>query len=132
MKTEKSAGAVIFCEDKFLVIRHNKGHWDFPKGHIEKGESEKEAAKREIKEETNLDVEFIEGFYEKVEYYPRKGVFKTVVFYLARGCGEVVLQKEELSDYRWLEFREAKKRLTYESAKELLEKAENFIGLHGL
>ena len=59
MKYEKSCGAVIFDGDKVLVIQQVKGHWGFPKGHVENGETEIETALREIKEETNLDVEII-------------------------------------------------------------------------
>ena len=45
MKFEKSCGSVVFFEDKVLIVKHNEGHWDFPKGHIEDGESEEECAK---------------------------------------------------------------------------------------
>ena len=56
MKYEKSCGAIIFDKDKILVIQQKEGHWGFPKGHVEEGETEVETAIREIKEETNLDV----------------------------------------------------------------------------
>ena len=45
MKHEKSCGAVIYNffdgELYILLLEHNKGHWSFSKGHVEKGESEK-------------------------------------------------------------------------------------------
>lgn len=58
---EKSCGAVVYKEDngelKFLLVYQNNGHYSFPKGHMEEGETELETTIREIKEETNLDVD---------------------------------------------------------------------------
>lgn len=55
-KFEYSAGAFIYRIDGkktlFLVLKKQNGRYDLPKGHIEKGESSREAAKREINEET--------------------------------------------------------------------------------
>ena len=56
MKKEKSCGCIIIKDDEVLLIKHNKGHWDFPKGHMEEGETEKQTAVREVKEETHMDV----------------------------------------------------------------------------
>ena len=57
MKKEKSCGAVVYRETgeqiEILLIRHkNGGHWAFPKGHVEKKETEEDTALREIREET--------------------------------------------------------------------------------
>ena len=62
MKKEKSCGCIVFNDGKVLLVRHNKGHWDFPKGHVEPGETEEQTAKREVKEETNIDVEINTNF----------------------------------------------------------------------
>lgn len=55
---ERSAGAVIFKNTAtgrvYLLLMHNPNHLDFPKGNIERGESEELAALREVKEETGL------------------------------------------------------------------------------
>ena len=61
MTFEKSCGAIVYRKHhgntEILLIKHiNSGHWSFPKGHMEQGESETETALREIKEETGLDV----------------------------------------------------------------------------
>ncbi len=131
MKREKSCGGIIYNEDnEFLIIQNRGGkHWDFPKGHAEKGETEEETAKREILEETNLNVDFVKGFKEKIEYtIPNKKVRKEVVFFLARTKNkEVQIQKEEILNYKWLNYEEALKRLTHDNAKELLEKARSYL-----
>lgn len=121
MKYEKSCGAVIFDNDKVLVIQQVAGHWGFPKGHVEQGETELETAKREIKEETNLDVEIDETkrFVEK--YSPAEGVEKEVVFFVAKKIGgDIKVQEEEVKATEWLYPNEAMDRLTYETSKNIL------------
>ena len=49
---EKSCGCIIINKNKVLLIKQTKGHWGFPKGHVEKDETEIETAIREVKEET--------------------------------------------------------------------------------
>ena len=57
MEQEKSCGAIVINKNnKILLVHHNAGHWDFPKGHIENGETEEQTAIREVKEETNIDI----------------------------------------------------------------------------
>lgn len=123
MKYEKSCGAVIFEGDKILVIQQVKGHWGFPKGHVEEGETEVETAIREIKEETNLDVE-IDETHRYVEHYsPEEGIEKDVVFFIAKKTdGEIKVQEEEVKSTEWLLPEDAMDRLTYESSKSILSK----------
>jgi 8-oxo-dGTP pyrophosphatase MutT (NUDIX family) len=123
MKYEKSCGAVIFDEDKVLVIQQVKGHWGFPKGHVEEGETEVETAIREIKEETNLDVE-IDDIHRYVERYsPEKGIEKDVVFFIAKKVGgEIKVQEEEVKATEWLLPNDAMDRLTFDSSKNILSK----------
>ena len=52
---EKSCGCIIINKNKVLLIKQTKGHWGFPKGHVEKDETEIETAIREVKEETNIN-----------------------------------------------------------------------------
>ena len=60
MLEEKSCGAIVYNnEGKVLIVQHNAGHWDFPKGHVENNETEVETAVREVKEETNIDYSFL-------------------------------------------------------------------------
>ena len=69
-------------------LLYEAGHWDFVKGHVEKGESEEETVTREILEETGLSGNtFLSDFRERIDYfYRRRGrtVSKEVIFYLVK------------------------------------------------
>ena len=136
MMKESSAGAIIFSTNSssdisFLLLQHNAGHWDFAKGNIEYGENESQAARREIREETGIEsVHFLEGFKVRVEYYyKREGnlVHKEVVFFLARSDSQRVILSNEHIGYSWCDFDKSLAKLTYRSARDVLEQAQSFI-----
>lgn len=126
---ERSYGAVIINEKgEFLLIRHQNGaHWDFPKGHKEKDETDRETAIREVLEETGLKVRLIDGFKEKSRYSPIPGVEKTVTFYLGFSMGRVSIQEEEVMDYEYLPYEKARERITFPESREILKAAKQFI-----
>ncbi len=132
---ERSAGAVVFRKEKnetyYLLLHYQAGHWDFPKGHIEEGESLKQTAIREIVEETGItDIVFLDGFKEKIEYFfklENKAIFKVVMFFLAQTRTRGVNLSFEHTDFKWLSYKEALAQLTYKNAKEILKKAHNFL-----
>ncbi|MCR4672721.1 MAG: NUDIX domain-containing protein [Lachnospiraceae bacterium] len=133
LKYEKSCGAVIYKDEngerKFLLIKQKKGFWSFPKGHVEGEESEHETAAREIREETGLNVAFQQGFRESESYCPRPGVWKQVVFMLARYLdGELRIQEEELMDAGWFTEEEALRMITFENSREIFRKALSRLG----
>ena len=132
MIREKSCGAVIFREEKgerqYLILRSTKGHTSLCKGHVEKNETEHQTARREIMEETGLEVEFLEGFKEVITYSPTTGHMKDVVFFLARWtAGAPVCQPEEVAELSFLPFPKARKALTHASDRQVLDKAEEFL-----
>lgn len=121
--TEKSCGCIIINGDKVLLIKQTKGHWGFPKGHVEKSETEIQTATREVKEETNLDVAIDENKRYTMKYVTDKGKLKEVVLFIAKCVGgEIERQESEISDIRWLDFDEAFKKITYDNTRELFKK----------
>jgi len=138
---EKSAGAVVFRKEGnkiyYLLLHYPSGartprnYWDFPKGHIERGEKEIETVKREVKEETGLeDIKFIEGFKKWVKYFFRfqgKTVFKIVIFYLVETKNKNVKISFEHIGYKWLPYEEALEQLLFKNAKEILKKANDYL-----
>lgn len=132
MTFEKSCGAIVITTEagitKTLIIRMLGGHWSYPKGHVEDGETEVVTAKREIKEETNLEVEIDEAFREMTTYSPKTGIMKDVIYFIAYAKNkEVTIQESELIDYKWLTLDEAVDLVTYKEDKEILRKAINYL-----
>lgn len=129
---EKSCGAVIWRMSEgrreYLLARHNGGHWSFPKGHVESGESEADTAAREIREETGLTARVDTSFRQMVTYYPKSGVVKDVIFFLASPTGGTEhAQEEEIAQIGWFSFQEARSLVTFATDEEVLLAAESCL-----
>jgi 8-oxo-dGTP pyrophosphatase MutT (NUDIX family) len=130
---EKSCGALVYRwkndRMQLLIIRHKLGgHWSFPKGHVESGETERQTAMREVKEETGVSIQILDGYRQQVNYSPRPGVSKDVVYFLGYAAdSRTVRQVEEVSELRWVDFSSASEFLTYENDKNLLQSAEHYL-----
>ncbi len=127
---EKSCGAIIIHKankDNYkvlLVKNHNGRYWSFPKGHVEKGETEEETAIREIKEETGLDVEIVDSFREVSDYCPFGRIKKRVVFFMAQTFStDVKVQKEEIDSYIWVDLYDVHNKCTYDNDLRVIRKA---------
>ncbi len=133
MLDEKSCGALVYRKyhgnTEILLIKHiNSGHWSFPKGHVEEGETEIETAIREIKEETGIDVIIDQSFREIVTYSPRRDTHKEVVYFIAKAKNtDYTPQEDEIADIKWVEISRAGSVLAYENDKSIVNKAKNFI-----
>ena len=127
MKKEKSCGIVVFDNDKVLLVFHNLGHYGFPKGHVEKGETEEETAVREVKEETNCDARIIPGFREVITYSPKPNVMKDVVFFVGEALTkDLKPQEEETSDVFFINQDSALRTITHDEERNVLKKALAF------
>lgn len=132
---EHSAGIIIYRQLKngreYLLLHYPGGHFDFPKGHIEDGETEKIAALRELKEETGIEnIDWIDGYRHKIDYmYRRHGQLraKDVIFFLAKTKQKKVNLSFEHQGSVWLDYDKAHKKLTFDNAKDLLAKAETHL-----
>ncbi len=129
---EKSCGGVVFRSfdtiRQYLLVHMLSGHWSFPKGHVETGETEVDTASREIKEETNLEVKIIPGFRETITYSPKSWVIKEVVYFLCEPkSAKIVPQAEEVQNVKWFDYEEALDKLTYQKDRNILQLAEAFV-----
>ncbi len=131
----RSAGVVVFNEIKkreYLLLK--SGHWDFPKGIMEKGEKSKATALRELKEETGISkASILPGFKETISFiYTWKGkrLLKFVVFYLAKTRQKKVNLSFEHKGFIWLPYKEAVNKATFQNAKNILRKAEKWLKAH--
>jgi len=136
-RNERSAGFIAYHVApppggiEYLLLNYGR-HWDFPKGHVERGEDDLGAAVRELQEETGLsDPRVVPGFRHEIVYYfrdRRKGlVRKTVVFFLAEMSGRDVALSREHVGFEFLHFDQALKRVTYPTAKAVLRAAHEHL-----
>ena len=118
-------------EVKYLLLHYQAGHWDFVKGNVESGESEKDTVVRELREETGIaDATFVENFREEIEYfYRRQGttIHKEVVFFLIQTHTQEVKISYEHVGYTWLNYQHALEKLTFKNAKNVLQKAHDIL-----
>jgi len=132
---EFSAGVIVFRDHgdkrKYLLLHYPSGHFDFAKGHLEKGETEKQAAIRELEEETGIkQIDLLEGFIDQVVYFfKRKGelIYKRVTFFLGRTNEGDIKLSDEHQGYLWLDYQAALAKITFENAREILRQAEQFL-----
>ena len=130
MKKEICYGCIILENYNVLLVKENKGHWGLPKGHMEENETGIETAIREVKEETNLDVEIINpSRCFELNYIIEPDIDKTVYFYQAKVTGgEIKKQESEINEVKWFPIKEAVLVITYDNAKEMLENALRKLG----
>lgn len=130
-----AGGIVIKREDgavKILVTQHSGHHgWDFPKGHLEAGESSEQAALREVEEETGVRGKILEKVGQTQYFYfeDKEKAFKTVTFFLMDYIDEgEATTAFEVSGKVWLPVDEVLEKLTFKDTKALWEKAKEKIG----
>lgn len=121
MKKEKSCGTIIIDSNKrVLLVKQKLGWVGFPKGHMEQGETEIETARRETKEETNLDVIVDEKKRYTISYITSTQIDKEVVYFRAKPISYSLLPQEaEIAEIMWVDIDEAKPYLSFDNLKQL-------------
>jgi len=121
MKKEKSCGTIIIDSNKrVLLVKQKLGWVGFPKGHMEQGETEIETARRETKEETNLDVIVDEKKRYTISYITSTQIDKEVVYFRAKPISYSLLPQEaEIAEIMWVDIDEAKQYLSFDNLKQL-------------
>ncbi|MFH1785071.1 MAG: bis(5'-nucleosyl)-tetraphosphatase [Candidatus Micrarchaeota archaeon] len=135
MIEEKSCGLILFREINkmrlYLLLNYEEGHWGFPKGHVEKNEDEIETALRETMEETGItEITILPNFHESLVYQYRKNgqkFHKTVYFFIGKTKTERILLSHEHVGSMWLSYQMARKKLTFDNTKTILDAADNFL-----
>lgn len=144
--TQTAAGVVLFRDEggtrRYLLVRSaltRKPLWEFPKGGVETGETEAEAAERELREEAGLeegDYEVRPGFREEESYVFTRGsgpartlVVKRVVYFLAEARTDRVRLSPEAEEFRWADVEEAAALLRFAGKRAVLEQAEAFLAV---
>ncbi len=118
------AGGVVFRKSRgrtlYLIVSSSDGtHWVLPKGHVEPGESPKDAALRELKEEAGVIGEIIGSLPLQRFHKPEEEVI--VQYFLIRKIKFTEASEKRLT--RWEYEREALQLLSFEDAREILQDA---------
>lgn len=149
MKAEHSAGAIIWCKNneeiQYLLIQSQpykqfRSACAFSKGHLEAGETERDAAKREVFEEVGLRPEFDFNFHESYSYQVTSEIEKTVTLFLAKYKADqkIKRQESEIRSTEWLNYQAAQERIREQNFKEfrsedlsaILAKANTYLLEH--
>ena len=129
---EKSCGAVVATEKDgqrhYVLVKGS--YVGLPKGHMEPGESERETALREVREETCVSARLVPGFRRIVTYHMRSGNDKRVVYFLGEYSRQEAHQNpEEFLKVLVLPYAQALRALTFENDKMTLRAAEKHLRL---
>ncbi len=135
MIKEFDSGAIIFRREdshiKYLLLHYPQGHWGIVKGHKEGNETDIETLLRETQEETGIiDLKILPDFREKMSYHHSedgKSYFKEVVIFVAETKTKDVKLSFEHTDFAWLNYDDALKRITYDNTREMLKKANDYL-----
>lgn len=124
----------------YLLLHYHGGHWEFARGHLEKGEDEMVTVRREIEEETGIkNIKIIPGFRGYTKFFFKRTyglkpeekkkapwVFKMVILYLAQTHNEKVIISKEHKGFGWFTYETGMKKLA-KDAKKVFTKANEFI-----
>jgi 8-oxo-dGTP pyrophosphatase MutT (NUDIX family) len=116
--------------------KHWKG-WEFPKGKIEKFETKRMAARREVSEETGLKILKIKRFKEKGVYLYHKKLwdrpdkvgqtYQLFAVQVWKGDGRLKLDHIEHNGYKWVSFKEAERELTWPNQRKCLKIVNDWL-----
>ena len=135
-REEISSGGVVFRRvggvPQYLLILDRHDNWGFPKGHLEQGESARDAAHREILEETGLADLIAHATLREIDWTFRAGevlVHKRCGYFLFEStAGKTCPQGEEgITRCAWFTSEEASRRLTFQNTRILLTEAAAIV-----
>lgn len=137
MRREFSAGGLVFnSQGQVLLIQNSRSfNWGFPKGMIEAGQTSKQAAIREVREEGGVDAEIVTKIGDSTFIYTkeREKIYKSVAYYLMRYLkGNPKDHDHEVSEAGWYEIERALTTLSFKDDIAHLKKAVEYLKSHDL
>jgi 8-oxo-dGTP pyrophosphatase MutT (NUDIX family) len=140
LKREFSAGGIVYkrfrdakdkAQIKWLIVKpQGTDRWQFPKGKIDEGESSKDTAVREVKEEAGVEAKIITKVGNSQYFFVlgSEKIYKHVTFFLMEYVNDTKLGHDnEVDEVKFLPFDKAVHNLTFKGDKELLIKARELL-----
>lgn len=124
-ETVRAAGGIVLRHgpggepEVLLVHRPRYDDWSFPKGKLEPGETDEEAAVREVEEETGLRCS-LGAELSSTSYRDSRGRAKVVRYWVMERVDGSLVATHEVDDARFVPFRDAARLLTYDRDRKLL------------
>ncbi len=122
----------MFCKQRVLILRNFRGEYIFPKGHIEQGEDERQAALREVQEEAGIiPNQLVPTRQTAYQFRSKEGeLCSKVVYWFIMSVEEESLQVDghEISWGAFVDLQEARALLTHQLDRELLAHAVRQLG----
>jgi 8-oxo-dGTP pyrophosphatase MutT (NUDIX family) len=125
-------GTRLFC-----IVHHAAGHWAFPKGHANDGESSEQTARRELREETGVDAIELDTarIFTETYSFEKDGIHydKHVTYFI--GYADSIMHTTldaftcEIRELIWLPYEQAREQLTYAEARALLDEVHTYLEL---
>lgn len=116
------ASIAVLAQNKVLLVRRKRaplaGLWSLPGGKIERGESPREAARRELLEETGMEAD-VEGVLDRVAVAAQDRTYRLTVFY-GRLTGGVLKPGDDVETAEWVHLDEVEARPMTEGTAELI------------
>jgi 8-oxo-dGTP pyrophosphatase MutT (NUDIX family) len=121
----KQAGAIVVRAGKtgprilLVTARRNPGNWIFPKGHVESGETLRAAAVREAREEAGVEGKVV-GAAGRMSFEFGDNTYRVTYFVVTTSDAG---KEREGRRLRWLKYKQALRRLTFDETRDLLRDA---------
>lgn len=119
----RAAGGVVVRDGRVAVVhRPRYDDWSLPKGHVDRGETDEQAAVREVREEAGLTCELVREL-ETVRYRDDRGRPKVVRYWVMAAVGGEFAPTDEVDELRWAGPEQADALLTHAADRALARAA---------